>query len=89
MPNGKLGRIYTVFVNHGRSSRVFHGLPHLSAHIHGKPHKSISKIVRMVSTASAEQQWTASRVRDTFLGYFEDNGHTFGMLADFLASSDL
>lgn len=35
--------------------------------------------VRMATTtAGATQQWTAPKVRDTFLQYFQDRGHTFG-----------
>jgi hypothetical protein len=34
---------------------------------------------RMASSASSEApEWTAQKVRDTFLKYFEDRGHTFG-----------
>lgn len=37
---------------------------------------------RMASTASTETpEWSAQRVRDTFLKYFEDRGHTFGKLS--------
>lgn len=28
-------------------------------------------------------EWTAQRVRDTFLDYFKQNGHTFGALSPF------
>jgi len=28
--------------------------------------------------ASEQHEWTASRVRETFLDYFKKNGHTFG-----------
>lgn len=73
-------RIYTTFIIHGPSSRLFHGWLHSPAHIHSKPQNNIVKIVRMASTISAEEPWTASRVRDTFLGYFKQNGHTFGMV---------
>lgn len=31
------------------------------------------------STLDPTQQWTAAKVRDTFLKYFEERGHTFGM----------
>lgn len=30
------------------------------------------------STLDPTQQWTATKVRDTFLKYFEERGHTFG-----------
>lgn len=71
-------RIYTLFLSHGPPSRVFHGRPHISAHIHGKPHNHIGETLKMASTISAKEQWPASRVRDTFLDYFKKNGHTFG-----------
>lgn len=35
-----------------------------------------SRAVKMGS----QEQWPAARVRETFLDYFEQNGHTFGML---------
>lgn len=71
----------------GLSSRVFHAPLRSPPQIHNNPQKSIVQIARMVSTASAEEQWTASRVRDTFLGYFKQNGHTFGMV-DFTCRKD-
>lgn len=41
--------------------------------------KSLS--CRHYSTRMTEQnEWSAVRVRDTFLQYFKDNGHTFGKL---------
>lgn len=78
MRKADLTRIYTTFLTPGLSSRVFHGLIHLPPHIHSNSKKSIVQIVRMASTTSAEEQWTASRVRDTFLSYFKQHGHTFG-----------
>ena len=39
---------------------------------------------RMDSTASYEaSDWSAQKVRDTFLQFFEDRGHTFGMFRTF------
>ena len=36
--------------------------------------------LRMASTASTEApDWSAQKVRDTFLQFFQDRGHTFGM----------
>lgn len=35
-----------------------------------------SRAVKMGS----QEQWPAARVRETFLDYFQKNGHTFGML---------
>jgi hypothetical protein len=38
-----------------------------------------STTVRMATTTSSkEQEWPAQKVRDTFLKFFEDRGHTFG-----------
>lgn len=40
-------------------------------------HHSIA--ATMATTSSAETpEWSAQRVRDTFLKYFEERGHTFG-----------
>jgi alanyl-tRNA synthetase len=33
----------------------------------------------MTSDSEGSPFWTAKRVRDTFLDYFRQNGHTFGM----------
>lgn len=35
-----------------------------------------------MSTLAGQEQWTASRVRETFLDYFKKNGHTFGTRAN-------
>jgi alanyl-tRNA synthetase len=35
----------------------------------------------MGSTKLDPSEWTALRVRETFLDYFKQNGHTFGALA--------
>jgi hypothetical protein len=32
-----------------------------------------------MASAPHTEQWTAVKVRDTFLQYFEKHGHTFGM----------
>ena len=32
----------------------------------------------MASTDSSQEQWPASKVRETFLEYFKEHGHTFG-----------
>lgn len=32
----------------------------------------------MGSTIDGEHEWNAVKVRNTFLDYFEKNGHTFG-----------
>ena len=37
--------------------------------------------VRMGSTKPEPPEWTALRVRETFLDYFKRNGHTFGAFA--------
>ena len=33
-----------------------------------------------MSSQNAEEQWTALRVRETFLDYFKERGHTFGTI---------
>lgn len=33
----------------------------------------------MSSSTEKQQEWPAVRVRDTFLDYFKERGHTFGM----------
>lgn len=81
MRKADLTRIYKSFLTPGHSSRVFHGLfLHFPPQIHSNPQKRIAQTIRMASTTSVEEQWTASRVRDTFLGYFKQHGHTFGMV---------
>lgn len=58
-----------------RTPRTFHSslrhfpLPHRPAPSH--------LFVRMASDTS-RSEWTAPRVRETFLEYFKQNGHTFG-----------
>jgi hypothetical protein len=32
-----------------------------------------------MSSDSNSPKWTSQKVRDTFLDYFKENGHTFGM----------
>lgn len=32
----------------------------------------------MATVENGEEEWSAVRVRDTFLNYFKKNGHTFG-----------
>lgn len=39
---------------------------------------AVPAIVRMASTAPETPEWSAQRVRDTFLDYFKENGHAFG-----------
>ena len=39
-----------------------------------------------MSTPAGDQQWSAVRVRDTFLDYFKKNGHTFGMDVRYVAT---
>jgi len=33
----------------------------------------------MASTVDKDVKWPAAKVRDTFLEYFQKNGHTFGI----------
>jgi hypothetical protein len=39
-----------------------------------RPHNTAT----MASSSAAEQAWPAHRVRETFLTYFKDHGHTYG-----------
>lgn len=39
---------------------------------------SLRQTFRMSSTAADSPNWTAQKVRSTFLEYFEGRGHTFG-----------
>lgn len=39
---------------------------------------SFRTVARMASDNGSGSEWTAHRVRDTFLDYFKQNGHTFG-----------
>jgi hypothetical protein len=34
----------------------------------------------MASPDEQKQEWTADKVRETFLGYFKERGHTFGKM---------
>lgn len=38
------------------------------------------KTGRMASTTTDSSKWSANHVRDTFIKFFEEKGHTFGML---------
>ena len=43
------------------------------------PLTAAARATRMASTAPTETpEWTAQRVRETFIKYFKDRGHTFG-----------
>ena len=39
-----------------------------------------------MSTHTVQEEWTANRVRETFLEYFKKNGHTFGTRGDMVSS---
>ena len=38
-------------------------------------------ITNMAAKTDLEIKWPAAKVRDTFLDYFKQNGHTFGMIS--------
>lgn len=48
--------------------------------LHGKAHAHTMALV------DEQHEWGAQKVRQTFLDYFKQNGHTFGMLELFLIS---
>ena len=66
------------FYRQTRSSSLFSGQPNTPARKFTQPtHPSIP--ARMASTNSTETpEWSAQRVRDTFLDYFKERDHTFG-----------
>lgn len=56
----------------------FHGLPFTSMKRNTSNKRHSRKESFMSSTTAREEQWTAQRVRETFLKYFKEKGHTFG-----------
>src|SRR4051812_29967627 len=54
------------------NTNIFQLLPALS---HAPFHSGLRT---MASLVTEKHEWTAVRVRDTFLDYFKKNGHTFG-----------
>ncbi|KAE8156310.1 hypothetical protein BDV40DRAFT_281471 [Aspergillus tamarii] len=43
------------------------------------PANTISPPFRMDSNLQSSPEWTAQSVRDAFIQYFQQNGHTFGI----------
>jgi hypothetical protein len=59
-------------------------LPALSG-IYRRPFSCTSATTHASSSDSRKQsivmpEWSAEKVRETFIGYFKENGHTFGLL---------
>ena len=42
--------------------------------------RNFTQTSRLYTTQVAMPEWTATKVRETFLEYFKKNGHTFGLL---------
>lgn len=64
-------------------SRTFYRVPHqceLQNVFRCQP-LAQKRHIQMANSTELEQQWPAVKVRDTFLQYFKDRGHTFGILA--------
>lgn len=71
-PRQALSISYTIHTGRELCSRS--GDAHISSQL------STLSARRMASTASTEApEWSAQRVRDTFLQFFEDRDHTFGI----------
>jgi len=49
-----------------------------SRHLLNFPSTKLSGSAIMTSQVNGEHEWSAVRVRNTFLDYFKKNGHTFG-----------
>lgn len=45
------------------------------------PHRLSNTMASSASVGSSNVEWSARRVRETFLEYFKENGHTVGMFA--------
>lgn len=62
----------------------FRSQPRTFYHLHTPPlsnilpAKTITRPFSMASDNDLKLEWTSKRVRDTFLQYFKENGHTFG-----------
>lgn len=72
---------FSGFMSHGRFIKhayKFHDLPLISMRRYHNIRHSMSRNSIMSPTIAGEEQWTAVRVRETFLDYFKKNGHTFG-----------
>lgn len=67
---GDLGRAPSRFFHHRPPKSFWFQHPH---QVPGSRHLSTSS-----SKMSSNEQWPAVRVRNTFLDYFKNHGHTFG-----------
>ena len=87
-PTTRLMRIHR-FIKEGELalthlSSPFRSQPRTFYHLHTPPLSNIlpAKIITrpfsMASDNDLKLEWTSKRVRDTFLQYFKENGHTFG-----------
>lgn len=48
------------------------------------PHRLSYTMASSASVGSSNVEWSARRVRETFLEYFKKNGHTVGTFANFI-----
>jgi alanyl-tRNA synthetase len=58
-----------------RTPRTFHYSPR---HFPLLTHPTPSLLFARMASDTSRPEWTAPRVRETFLEYFKQNGHTFG-----------
>jgi len=66
------------------TGQAYNLVPHrVSGHTIGgfSSQLSFSSRRNMASLADEKHEWSAKRVRDTYLDYFKKNGHTFGVTA--------
>ena len=71
-------RSHGPFLSHRIPLKRYHNKPPAflkHEHLH-RFHYSESQISKMGSTT---EEWSAVRVRDTFIDFFKKNGHTFGI----------
>lgn len=50
------------------------------------PHRLSYTMASSASVGSPDVEWSARRVRETFLEYFKKNGHTIGTSANFIVA---
>jgi hypothetical protein len=65
-------------------SRIFVSLLHTSAPFHRSRIRSVNRSIhssyRAYSNMSGDLQWPAAKVRQTYIDFFKEKGHTFGIL---------
>ncbi|RDH28099.1 alanyl-tRNA synthetase, cytoplasmic [Aspergillus welwitschiae] len=97
-PTSRLMRIHR-FIKEGELalthlSSPFRSQPRTFYHLHTPPlpniplARTITRPFSMASDSDPKLEWTSKRVRDTFLQYFKENGHTFVASSPVVPHSD-